>query len=411
MADASTTPDETTASWKFSVVVSLVILAVASGIVYLTFTTEPTAEKGGAAKRTAMLVEVTEADQGTYRPRIVAQGTVQPAKDVELRPQVGGRVVSLAEGFVPGGFVEEGELMMRIEAADYRHALAQRKSELRQAKSDLAVEKGRRDAAKAEYGRFGEQLQPENESLVLRQPQLEAAQERVDAAQAAVDQAQLNVQRTTVEAPFDAHIVRRDINTGSQVSPNDTIARLVGTDTYWVGVELPLSKLRWVEVAGGEGDGSEVLVRNEQAWPEGSVREGHLFKKVGMLDEDTRMARVLAAVPDPLARETDEASTPELVIGEFVEVTVKGKPLDGVVRLNRDYVRADDTVWVMKDGKLKIHDVEIVVRDPDYAYISEGLSGGAKVVTTNLSTVEDGAALRLNSADEGQTDDEEGGGE
>jgi hypothetical protein len=39
--------------------------------------------------------------------------------------------------------------------------------------------------------------------------------------------------------------------------------------------------------------------------------------------------------------------------------------------------------------------VEIIFRDNQYAYIQEGLAEGEKVVTTNLSTIVDGAPLRL----------------
>lgn len=403
MSDSATREGTETGSWKISVVISLVILAVAGGLAVLTFFTEPTAERGGATKKTAMLVDVVEADKGTFRPQIVAQGTVEPAQEVILRPQVGGRVTSLSPSFTPGGHVKEGELLMKIEAADYRNALAQRKSELHQAKSDLAIEKGRHDAAKAEYSRFGEELAPENESLVLRKPQLEAAKQRVNSAEAAVEQAKLNLNRTTVEAPFDAHIVRRDVNVGSQVSPNDSIGRLIGIDTYWVGVELPLSKLRWLSIEGeGEGvEGSKVRIRNRQAWPEDAYRRGHLFKKVGVLDSNTRMARVLAEVPDPLARDKSDEEKPSLVIGEFVEVTIDGEPIEDVVRLDRDFVREDDTVWVMEEGKLQVRQADIVVRDALYAYIAKGLDEGDRVVTTNISTVVEGAPLRLNGAKEG----------
>ncbi len=389
-----------------SLIISAVILAVAGGLAALTFSTEPTAEKGGATKKTAMLVDVVDVERGDWRPRIVATGTVEPSQDIVLRPQVGGRVTALAPAFTPGGFVEEGELLIQIEAADYRHALAQRKSELREALSELSVEKGRQDAAQAEYDYLDEELAPENEALVLRQPQLDAIQQQVSAARAAVEQAELNLRRTSVEAPFDAHILRRDTNVGSQVSPTESIGRLVGVEDYWVSVELPLSKLRWVDTPADGEAGSAVKVRNRQSWPEDTYRDGRLFRLVGALDPDTRTAQVLASIPDPLAREADHQGMPRLMIGEYVEVTIEGKPLDDVVRLDRDYVRDGDTVWVMKDDKLQIRQVEIPVRDAEYAYVSSGLEDGEKVVMTNLSTVVDEAPLRVDGTGEEASDEE-----
>jgi hypothetical protein len=53
----------------------------------------------------------------------------------------------------------------------------------------------------------------------------------------------------------------------------------------------------------------------------------------------------------------------------------------------------------MQDKKLSIRDVEVVFKDADYAYIKSGLSGNEKVVTTNLTTVVDGAKLRQKASE------------
>ena len=69
--------------------------------------------------------------------------------------------------------------------------------------------------------------------------------------------------------------------------------------------------------------------------------------------------------------------------------------MDSVVRLNRDRLREDETVWVMQKDSLDIRKVEVVLKDAEYAYIRSGLNAGDQVVQTNLSTVVEGAALRL----------------
>lgn len=120
-----------------------------------------------------------------------------------------------------------------------------------------------------------------------------------------------------------------------------------------------------------------------------------MYKLIGALEEQTRLARVLVAVPDPHALQGGNSDLPALMIGSFVETEIKAEELDNVIRLNRDYIRQNDTVWVMEDEKLRIREVDIVVRDARYAYIRSGLDEHDKVVTTNLSTVSDGAPLRL----------------
>ena len=389
-------PDKSTMSTKKTLIISLFVLLVGVLVTVIIFSTEPKAERGGATKKTAMLVDVIEAKKGTYRPTIRAMGTVEPSKDIILSPRISGEVMQRTDAFTPGGHVRKGKLLLQIDPADYRNALQQRKSELRQAVADLNVEMGRQNVAQKDYQLLDENLSQEQEQLILRKPQLNAARSRVEAARAAVNQAELDLQRTTIEAPFDAHILSRNVNVGSQVAPGDNLGRLVGMDTYWVEATVPLSKLRWLTFPGDNtGKGSPVRIRNRSAWTQGEYREGYLYKLVGSLEERTRMARVLVTVPDPLGYEKKNQDAPSLMIGSFVEANIQAREIPDVIRLERAYVRDGETVWVMSDGKLGIRDVEIIFRDDQYAYIQKGLSEGEKVVTTNLSTVVSGAPLRL----------------
>lgn len=385
---------------KKILLISLGILLVGGAVTVMIFLTEPTAGRTGATKETAMLVEVTEAEQGTYRPTIVATGTVQPSKDIILSPRVNGEIISHSPEFVPGGFVSKGDVLLQIDPADYRNILELRKSDLRQALADLNVEQGRQEVALKDYQLVEESLTEENKELVLREPQLNAVRARVEAARAALNQAELQLRRTTIRAPFDAHILSRNVNTGSQVAPGENLGRLVGREVYWVVVSIPLSKLRWLSFPEGEEEkGSEVRIKDRKAWREGAFRTGHLFRLVGALENQTRMARVLVAVPDPLSYGSTSTELPRLMINGFVEVSIQGNPIEGVIRLNRDYVRQDETVWVMEEGKLSIREVDIVLSDSEYAYIDGGLQEGEQVVMTNLSTVEEGLELRLQESD------------
>jgi hypothetical protein len=204
-----------------------------------------------------------------------------------------------------------------------------------------------------------------------------------------------------VRAPFDAHVIDRHINVGSQVSRGENAGRLVGIDTYWVETTLPLSKTRWLRFPEKEGvKGSEVRIRNRSAWKEGEYRTGRLYRFIGSLEQETRLARVLVNVDDPLARWDSSSGLPPLVIGSFVEVSIRGSVIPGVIRLKRDYLRKGNTVWVMMDGKLSIRDVDILLQDKVYAYIAGGLDRDDKIVATNLSRVVEGAALRIETGAE-----------
>ncbi|WP_220337080.1 MULTISPECIES: efflux RND transporter periplasmic adaptor subunit [unclassified Wenzhouxiangella] len=371
-----------------------VLVLGAAILLYFIFSTEPTASRDGAVRQSASLVDVTQGEFGSFRPMIEAMGTVRPAREISLSARVEGEIVGLHESFVPGGFVDAGEMLVRIDDADYRIALEQRGSALEQAIAELEIERGEQQAARSDYESFDRDLPPERRALVLREPQLRSAEANVESARADVEQAELNLERTTVEAPFDAHVLSREINLGSQVSPGAALGRLVGLDTFWVEATVPVSRLQWLRVPDGDGPGSSVVVRNRSAWPQEAVREGEVFRLIGELEGSTRLARVLISVEDPLARESDE-NLPRLMLGEYVEVRIEGREIGDVLRLDRDYIRADDTVWLMVDGRLVIQPVSIVFQDERYAYIDEGLSADDRVVTTRLATVQEGLRLRL----------------
>jgi multidrug efflux pump subunit AcrA (membrane-fusion protein) len=119
-----------------------------------------------------------------------------------------------------------------------------------------------------------------------------------------------------------------------------------------------------------------------------------LNRQIGALDGQTRLARVLVRVEDPLGQKSSLEDTPMLIIGSFVEVYINASPIENVVRLDKGLVRTGETVWVMKDNKLEIREVDVALTDNRYAYISNGLQTGDKVVTTDLSTVSNGIGLR-----------------
>lgn len=382
-------------NWKTTVLICTLILLLAGGIIGAIYSTEPTAQRINASKRTAMLVEVTEVEYGTFQPAIVAMGTVRPELEIVLSPRVSGEIVSISDSFTPGGFVGKDEILLQIDPADFEATLAQRKSELRQANANLELELGRQDLARRDYEALEGSISSEYKTLVLREPQLNTARAGVEAAEVAIRRAQLDLDRTRIRAPFAAHILSREANVGSQVSPGESLGEIVGIEHYWIEAAVPVSNLNWISFPDDESaKGSTVRILNRN-WLEGSFRNGKVHSLIGALENQTRLARVLLSVADPLAHEPESAAMPPLMVGSFVEARIEGRPIENVVRLDRDYLRKNDTVWLMQDEVLVIRTLDIVFRDQKHVYVRSGLDAGDQVVTTNLATVIEGAPLRL----------------
>ncbi len=379
---------------------AVVLLLSGAGFAsYLIKQSEPTAEREAATRRTAAMVETITVDEGVYSPSITALGTVQAARDIVLSSRVNGQVLSVEESFTLGGRVQAGELLLRLDPSDYKQALVMRESEMLQVKAELAIEEGQQRVARREFELLGTDLDEVNRSLVLREPQIESLRAKLNAAEASVQRARIDLERTEIFAPFNGQILDRSAELGSQISAGDELARLVGTETYWVIATIPINKLRWIEFPNDNQGGAMTIISHSSAWQQGERREGRVKRLIGELDQRTRMARVIVEVPQPLGNDHQ----PELILGSIVQVDIAATPLQGVIRLDRAYLRQDDTVWVMEDGKLRIREVAVLFSDAAYAYIGEGLDPGEHVVTTSLATVVDGLDIRV--ASDAEVDD------
>lgn len=379
-----------------TVLLSLIIVVIAAILILVIYSSEPKAERETATRETAMLVDVIEVQRGVYTPQITGLGTVTAAQDIELRPRVSGRVHAVSDHFIPGGFIARGETLLELDAEDYRHVVSQQQASLEQAESNLALERGRQEVAKRDFEVLSKNVEDGDAALALRRPQLQAAKAALMSAQAALEQAQLNLKRTNILAPFDAQIISRDANIGSEVNPGTMLARLVGTDEYHVIVTVPLSMLKQITVPRRGETGASVNIRDRASWPVGASRTGHIRSLIGAIDNETRLARILVSVKDPLSL-AEGSEEPALIVGSIVHASISGRPLEDVVKIDRDYLRQNDTVWVMKDGLLNVRPVTVAFRDAEHAYISQGLDTGEKVVTSTLATVAEGAPLRTES--------------
>jgi RND family efflux transporter MFP subunit len=358
--------------------------------------TEGQAQTGQQQPESARLVEVTPVERETTRVTVRAMGNVRPAREVILRPRVSGKIVEQSEAFVPGGHFDAGELMVQIDQSDYLDTIQQRRSELQQAQATLKIERGDQAVAREELELLEADIPEINRDLILRKPQVNQAKASVQSAQAALSQARANLERTTIEAPFDGHLVSRSVTAGNNVSQGEQLASYVGSDRYWIELAVPVSHLRWIEVPDrSKTEGSPARVTNPDTWGEDAYRQGRVTRLIGRLETQSRMAQVLVSVEDPLGLAEEHHDKPRLILDAFVDVQLKGDRLEDVVVIDRAFLREGDVVWVMnEDDRLEIRDVSVAFRGKERAYIESGLNDGDRVIQTNLSAPVAGMLLR-----------------
>jgi len=342
----------------------------------------------------------------TDRPVVVeAIGTVVPAREVEIVPQVSGRVEYVNPNLVPGGLVSKGEALVRIDDRDYRAEVQRAWSKVEQARSELELEKGKQDVARSEWEMMNppEAPPPRDANLALRKPQLAAAKARLYAAWAEYNRAKADLERTLVEAPFDAIVISEDVETGKVVGPQSKIATLAGIRAYWIRAALPAAELALLELPDEKGEnGSRATVIVHRGGGEKHLAGGRVVRILGDMDPAGQMSRLLVEVKDPLGIEHgSDKSTVPLMINARVEVEIRGKTLENVYAIPRKALREGNRVWIMDgEGRLRFKDVDVRRRGENELLV-KGLAPGDRVITSAVATPIPGMKLTAAGEEKG----------
>ncbi|MGH1375494.1 MAG: efflux RND transporter periplasmic adaptor subunit [Alphaproteobacteria bacterium] len=374
----------------------LLILGAAAAFAFYMIKNPAKSEKKDTNVSSAALVETMSVQLGHHPVIIDVMGQVIPAREATLKAQVSGKILNVADQFAPGGFLQKDEEILRIDPADYALDIKVKTASMRQSGAALKLEMGQQSIAKDELKILekstGKKLR--SSDLALRKPQLEQARANHDSAKANLELSELNLERTILSAPFNALITQRDTNVGNVIGPQDTLATLVGTDEYWISAEIPVQHLRWLSIPKVLSDtGTKALIELDGGRGQ---RAGHLLRTNGSIDTQTRLAGILVSVPDPLAltAQTTQKTFP-LILGDYVKVSLIGKELQNVARIEQSYVRDNNSVWLEKDHKLIIQPITIAYADRTYAYITNGIAEGDRLITSNIITPVHGMDVRL----------------
>lgn len=322
---------------------------------------------------------------------VYAQGEVRPRTDINLTAEVAGRIVRTSEAFVAGGAFKKGDLLVKIEDADYRVGVAAAKARMAQSEELLRREEAEAELAKRDYEALGRE--GEASDLTLRKPQLAQARAAFDAAKADYNGALLNLQRTELRAPFDGRVRERLAGEGQFISPGAAIGRIFSTDV--AEVRLPLAdgdlaklgiSLAFNETKQNPGPRASLSATIGGIYHEWPARIARID---GAFDPGTRQVGAIAVVDDPYG--AGASSGAPLAAGLFVDAVIVGKDLDRGVVLPRTSLFGRNTVYVIgAEDRINAREVIVLAADKDTITLSGGLETGERVVTSPLRGARDG---------------------
>ena len=374
------------------------VVAVAAGgyvVVKQVLDSAPVAQRA-QRERIARLVEVETVTAATQGPVINAWGEVVAARTLTFRPEITGTITWVHPEVTPGGRLDAGEVAVRLDDHDFLRAIEQAEADIAGIQARIVIESGQAEIGKRELTRLSRNLTDQQRSLVLREPQMAQLRAELAAAEATLAQARNAAEKTEAVVPFDLIVISESIETGSVLTQGADAAQVVASDMFHVVLTVPAAALEWIDLDAGQ----LVQISQKDVWRAGQERAGQLVRLSSVLSATGRMAELIAEVPDPLALLPENKGQPPLLLGSFVNVTLSGRSIEGAVNLNRAHLRDDDTVWVMTaDDKLEIRKVDVAWRGAETVLVSDGLKDGDRIVTTLLSAVSPGMALRTKTGD------------
>src|SRR5699024_8949695 len=312
-----------------------------------------------------------------------AQGTVQPRTETTLVPEVGGKVIGIADAFVAGGFFRAGEVLVEIDPSDYETALKQAEADLAAAHARLADEQSRSDQARRDWQQLHGGGAREPSDLVLRIPQLKQAQASVQAAEAALARAQRNLERTRISLPYDGMVRSRAVGIGQYVSPGTTLGEAFAVDVAEVRLPLPDRDLAFLELPrpGKQNQPSPPVRFFAEIHGERGSWHGEIVRTEGVVETTTRLSHAVARIEDPYGLLGTDRNVP-LPMGTYVQAEIHGRSAAGLIELPRQALREGNRLYIAdEDNHLEIRSVDVVRSTAQRVYLANSIEPGERVIT------------------------------
>ena len=354
--------------------------------------------------RRTPLVVTTPATVRSGNLTIEGNGTVRPKSEISLSPQVAGRVSWVSPSFASGGRFEKGDVLLRIEFADYENAMRAAEAEVAQREVEVLTWEEQRELAIEEYERFRarEGITTPMDSadvggLVFRDPQLRAAEASLLRARAGLADAQLALTRTRITAPFDGVVRTKNADVGQYVAPGQVLATLYDTDE--VEIVVPLTDSEAALVTGlWSADARDATSRipatvrasfggMDYTWP------GYVDRAEAALNAETRTVDVVVRVQEPF--EDDGSGRPPLLLGTYATIEIQGREVEQFTVLPRSALQDGDRVYVVEqDTILSIRPVRLLQEIQGEVFVSGEMRPGEPVVVSPMAIVTDGMTVR-----------------
>lgn len=418
-------------SFMFKSMRVVVVLVLSVAIAALLITLRPGAQRQ-VRTEAGRLVEVLSVKSEDLHMIIDGYGTVKPRETLKLVSEIRGQIVDIHSSFKEGSFIKKGAVLIKIDPRMYRLEVDRQKIQIEQtevemkkleqeiknldasikiAKADVAlaqtdfarlkklstrnvVAQTTLDQAEQRYLASLERLQGLENQLSLTGPLKEQLEVQRSMGKVMLCQAKLDLEKTSIIAPFDGWVLEKGIEKGQHVNAGQYMGSIYKDGALDVEIRITTKDIKWF-VTDWKQDAMpdvEIIFRdnsNLHKW------RGRVARIKAQMNEKTRTLPVVVEIDRDSIKAKIKSSI-QLRPGMFVTALIKGKKIKQVFVLPRHVVHTGDVVYIMTDNRLQIRLVSILRRVRDLVYIDKGLSNGELVIKSPLSGAVDGMKVRIN---------------
>jgi len=370
-----------------------IIAAAALVLIILVIRLIPLLTKGSGGgqyddQRPPVAVEVASVRFGPLREIRRFTGTVYPYNQYIVAPKVAGRVIQINKRI--GDPVHEGELIARIDDAEYQQAVREAEASLKIAEASLSEANSQQDLSRQEKERVellaerdmatAAELETALSNYEARKARHRLAMAQVDQRKAALESSRIRLSYTRLNASGEGLVGELFVDEGAMLAPNAAVVLVVGIDSVIVRTTITERDYAHVE----RGQQVKVLV---DAFEDRDFY-GTVARIAPMMRESSRMAEIEVEVVNV---------SHMLKPGMFARIEVVTAERDSTQLVPSTAVveRGGETImFVVPEGENFARYVKVTtgIVTPDLTEIIEPVLSG-RVVTLGQHLLEDGSPV------------------
>ncbi len=334
--------------------------------------------------------------RGQVLAEVLGTGTLEARVSAVVGPKIPGLIVKIAVD--QGDHVKAGDTLIALEDTDVRQQVAVAEADVAAAAASverLQADRGRAEAvllqarltherqvqAAASNASSQQELDKAAEALAVAEAELGRSgaaitegQRRFTAVERSLDYQRARLHDTTIEAPFDALVVRRDRDAGDVVTAGSSVLQLVSLNEMWISAWVDETELARL----AEQQQARVVFRSEP-----DIEYEGVVARVGReADRETREIVVDVRV---------ERLPAKWAVGQRAEVYIRVDRREDVVIVPASLVLVRDGrlgVMVAENGTTRWREISIGLRGREVVEVASGLAPGDVVVSPAPPTAE-----------------------